>query len=81
MTAQEQQWKDGKRGQRVCRGCPVATECLRYAIEGNEKLGVWGGSLLMARKALRKDWLTHDMDLDDLLKRYIDRMRDGDYAW
>jgi len=27
----------------VCEGCPVAMECLRYAIDANETHGLWGG--------------------------------------
>jgi WhiB family redox-sensing transcriptional regulator len=27
----------------VCWGCEVRTECLTYAIDHNEKHGIWGG--------------------------------------
>ena len=27
----------------VCRTCPVATECLQYALGTREPYGVWGG--------------------------------------
>ena len=27
----------------VCSRCPVAAECLSYALEHNERFGVWGG--------------------------------------
>lgn len=28
---------------RVCRSCPVRPECLEYALENDERFGVWGG--------------------------------------
>lgn len=27
----------------VCRSCPVAAECLAYALRTSERHGVWGG--------------------------------------
>jgi WhiB family redox-sensing transcriptional regulator len=30
--------------QRVCAGCPVAGECLMYALEHRIEFGVWGGT-------------------------------------
>ncbi len=27
----------------ICATCPVATDCLEYAIEHNEHFGIWGG--------------------------------------
>jgi WhiB family transcriptional regulator, redox-sensing transcriptional regulator len=32
-----------REAKRVCRSCEVRTECLQYAIEHDEKYGVWGG--------------------------------------
>ena len=28
---------------RVCQGCEVRAECLDYALENNERFGIWGG--------------------------------------
>jgi WhiB family redox-sensing transcriptional regulator len=28
---------------RVCAGCPVRRQCLRYALDAGERYGVWGG--------------------------------------
>ncbi|MEI8187847.1 MAG: WhiB family transcriptional regulator [Candidatus Saccharibacteria bacterium] len=32
-----------------CESCPIKNECLDYAIENNEKFGVWGGMNLNER--------------------------------
>lgn len=39
---------------RICRGCPVAEECFRDAMENNEHLGIRGGKTPRQRKKLRK---------------------------
>lgn len=38
--------------QRICRSCPVKTECLEYALSNREKHGVWGGLPYGQRKKL-----------------------------
>ncbi len=38
----------------VCRGCPVAGACLRYALETNQEYGIWGGTTEDERRALRR---------------------------
>ena len=32
-----------KQAKLICKGCPVRAECLDYALEHNEREGVWGG--------------------------------------
>jgi WhiB family redox-sensing transcriptional regulator len=36
----------------VCVGCPVRPECLEYALDGNERFGVWGGLSERERRPL-----------------------------
>lgn len=36
----------------VCRECPVRQECLDYALEHEERFGVWGGVSERERKAM-----------------------------
>ncbi len=33
----------GGRAKRVCAICPVAAECLRFALRGPEHYGIWAG--------------------------------------
>lgn len=39
---------------RVCAGCVVRDECLEWALEHNERHGVWGGLSERERRRLRK---------------------------
>ena len=36
----------------VCAVCPVAEECLRFAVKHKEIYGVWGGTTFMQRRRL-----------------------------
>lgn len=38
----------------VCRGCGVREECLEYALESGEKIGIWGGMSERERRRLRR---------------------------
>tara|TARA_R100001460_G_scaffold2077_6_gene7091 strand:- start:62 stop:367 length:306 start_codon:yes stop_codon:yes gene_type:complete len=47
---------------RLCQDCPVILECLNYAVEANEKYGIWGGLTTAQRQKLQnrkvaKKWL------------------------
>ena len=37
----------------VCRACPVRLKCLDWAVEANERAGVWGGTTPGERAQLR----------------------------
>jgi WhiB family transcriptional regulator, redox-sensing transcriptional regulator len=39
---------------KVCRRCPVAEECLDYALENNERHGIWGGLSPNQRKLVKQ---------------------------
>lgn len=32
-----------REAKKVCRACDVRAECLEYALERNERFGIWGG--------------------------------------
>lgn len=39
----------------VCRGCPLMDACATYAIQANEREGIWGGLTLRERLNVRKE--------------------------
>ena len=39
----------------VCWACPVRLECLDWAVEANERAGVWGGTTPDERAQLRTE--------------------------
>lgn len=41
----------------LCATCPVAGECLTWAIETNQTEGIWGGHTPTERRSLRRRWL------------------------
>jgi WhiB family redox-sensing transcriptional regulator len=44
----------GAKAQAVCRTCPVMIQCLDWALEHDERFGVWGGMTGDERAQLRK---------------------------
>lgn len=41
----------------ICSVCPVTDDCLEFALETNQRSGIWGGASEEDRKALRRKWL------------------------
>lgn len=39
---------------RICASCPVSAECLAYALQHNERDGVWGGTSVEERERIRR---------------------------
>jgi WhiB family redox-sensing transcriptional regulator len=40
----------------ICSTCPVANECLTYAIETRQGEGIWGGHTPKERVKIRRKW-------------------------
>ena len=40
---------------KVCRACEVRAECLEYALEHNEKYGIWGGLSERERRRMKRE--------------------------
>jgi WhiB family redox-sensing transcriptional regulator len=43
-----------REAKRVCRACEVRTECLEYALEHDERFGIWGGMSERERRRLKR---------------------------
>ena len=41
----------------ICSTCQVVEDCLEYALETNQRAGIWGGTGEEERKSLRRKWL------------------------
>lgn len=41
-------------GKTVCRACPVRAECLDWAIQADERDGIWGGTTPDERTLIRR---------------------------
>jgi WhiB family transcriptional regulator, redox-sensing transcriptional regulator len=39
---------------RICANCPVRDDCLAYALDADEKFGIWGGLDPRERQSLRR---------------------------
>ena len=38
----------------MCRSCPVRQACLDYAIESNQRFGIWGGKSPSQRRRMQR---------------------------
>jgi WhiB family redox-sensing transcriptional regulator len=43
-----------REAKRVCTGCEVKGDCLEYALENDERFGIWGGLSERERRRLKK---------------------------
>ena len=46
-----------KRAKAICSICQVAASCLEYALETNQRNGIWAGTTEDERRSLRRKWL------------------------
>jgi WhiB family redox-sensing transcriptional regulator len=42
------------RAKAICKTCPVADPCLEFAMETNQKYGIWGGLTAKERASLKR---------------------------
>nr|WP_148224286.1 WhiB family transcriptional regulator [Tropheryma whipplei] len=43
-----------REAKKVCSSCAVRSECLEYALENDERYGIWGGTSERERRILRQ---------------------------
>lgn len=43
-----------KEAKRICLGCPVQKQCLQWALDTDERFGVWGGLSERERRRLKR---------------------------
>lgn len=43
-----------REAKKVCTGCDVRRECLEYALEHDERFGIWGGLSERERRKLKR---------------------------
>lgn len=43
-----------REAKKVCTGCEVRAECLEYALEKDERFGIWGGLSERERRKLKR---------------------------
>ncbi|ALX66828.1 WhiB family transcriptional regulator [Microbacterium sp. XT11] len=45
----------GAEAKRICQSCDVIGQCLAYALEHNETVGIWGGKSPKERQRIRRE--------------------------
>ena len=45
-----------REAKKVCRTCEVRTECLEYALEHDERFGIWGGLSERERRRIKRGY-------------------------
>lgn len=43
-----------REAKRICTGCEVKAECLEYALENDERFGIWGGLSERERRKIKR---------------------------
>ncbi|CAN5252006.1 hypothetical protein BH09ACT8_BH09ACT8_63350 [soil metagenome] len=60
--------KDAKK---VCVGCPVRSECLQWALDHDERYGVWGGLSERERRRLKQGVVEYEPDDDAITEPHV----------
>ncbi|MBA3622784.1 MAG: WhiB family transcriptional regulator [Euzebyales bacterium] len=43
-----------REAKRICAGCDVRAQCLEYALDNDERFGIWGGMSERERRRLKR---------------------------
>jgi WhiB family redox-sensing transcriptional regulator len=52
-----------REAKRVCLSCEVQSDCLEYALENDERFGIWGGLSERERRRLKREALERDLQV------------------
>lgn len=67
---------------KVCRGCPVKDPCLQWALDNDERYGVWGGLSDRERRRLKRgapsEWVGEPRRLPAIAASTVERYEDQD---
>lgn len=44
-----------REAKRICQACPVQDDCLEFALEHDERFGIWGGLSERERRRLKRE--------------------------
>ena len=44
-----------REAKRICTGCEVAGDCLDWALQNDERFGIWGGTTERERRRMRRE--------------------------
>jgi Transcription factor WhiB len=75
-----------KAARAICAACHFRPECLKYAIDGNEVLGIWGGTSDRERRKLKQQKARFEKERASLLSNFFTlvpntRLRMGDVIY
>jgi WhiB family redox-sensing transcriptional regulator len=54
---QEELKANAEKAKAVCRRCQVMEECLQWALDTNQNIGIWGGMSASERSYFKKNYL------------------------
>lgn len=58
-----------KKAKKICGGCEVRLECLQYALDHDERFGIWGGLSERERRRLKRGEPLHHPASDACYQR------------
>lgn len=51
-----------KEAKKICNGCPVMKQCREWALDNDERFGIWGGLSERERRRLKRGVVDDDPD-------------------
>lgn len=65
----------------ICMNCPVARECLSFALETGQEFGIWGGATKLDRVHIRKAIRQKPKHREAIVAAYVKQLRPRVAAW